>query len=349
MGPVSRSRRAISRSLELWRALPSEAQGIYAELDPNKNRPHDRVSPRRAHENRIAVEVLSALCGTDEDLDPAQLINKHSPHLRGSSLERTLHPHIVEVRENPVLSKAMNSAVTNLVDTGVSNLNKYVMSRRPSSLDNFRAGMILLRTAVLFNPEVVRDVKYDLNKRLARHGRQYPIIPMFLPSLAGWGCDPETISDGDLSYLDFWLSSVDSDMWSYRASHVLGYYAPPSQGRYLVEIDPTRARALMLRNADRIRTSLIDEVSRKVGEGYFNAAWVGATYLKAHAAINFLDRGWSELSLSQARKFQNFIVFARYKTRSLDSAERQRLHGNMNSVEYRLITRYGLNAKVYRD
>ena len=108
---------------------------------------------------------------------------------------------------------------------------------------------------------------------------------------------------------------------------------------------PDEARAEMERDPDTIRESLIDEASRKRQEGYANPAWVGATYLKAQAGIRYLDGDWSKLSLYQARKFQDFIVFARAETQFLDGSERQRLHGNMSSVEHRLIEVYGLSRK----
>jgi hypothetical protein len=244
----------------------------------------------------------------------------------------------------------MSPVIGELIDAGSRHLSKYVRSGRPLSLDNFRYGVLLLKTAALFNPDVVRDVTHSLNRSLGGYSKEYPIIALLLPSVAGWGSDPNAISSGDLAYLDFWLRSPDPEMRIYRANHVLAYYAPAKRGRQLLEMMPGTARERMTETADLLRESLIDEAHRKQEEGYTNAAWVAATYLKVHAGIKYLDGCWTQLSEHQARKLQDFIVFARYKTRCFDGAERRGLHASMSSVENAIIgmQRYNLHAKTYK-
>ena len=173
---------------------------------------------------------------------------------------------------------------------------------------------------------------------------------MYLPSVGAWGSNPATVSPSDLKYMHFWRTARNDPRESYYANHVLAYYAPPQRGRRLVEMIPEDSLREMTEDAERIRESLIGEASRKCEEGFANAGWIGATYLKVQDGIIYLDGGWTKLSPSQASKLQNLILFARAKTQCLDGREKKWLHSNMGGVESTLlkIERYHLHEKIYR-
>jgi len=336
------------RLSELWRALPKEFQTIYSDLDPSSNR---LSSLRERRETRAALETLVALCDTASDVRASTLIAAHSPHLRGSSLERTVHPRALEVRNDPSLQAIMARSIGNLIEDGISSISEYVRSGRPLALDAFRAGLVGLKTAALFNPKAVHDTEKSLRRTFGSRIEEYPIIESFLPSASAWGCDAHTILEGDLAYLHFRQRMVnDGDRGVCHASHVLAYNAPPRLGRRLLEMMPEEARGVMRQDADRIRESLITEATKKVNGGYTNAAWVGAIYLKVQVSINYLDGSWTKLSPLHARKLHDLIVSARYKTQALEGAERRRLHAAMSSVETTLIRtpQYELQTKIYR-
>jgi len=88
--------------------LPIETQQIYAGLDPAQSHPGSR-------ENRIALEALASLCQNNPEIAPSIVIPKYSPRLRGSSLERTVYSHAIEVRNNARLKAIMTPAIDSLI------------------------------------------------------------------------------------------------------------------------------------------------------------------------------------------------------------------------------------------
>jgi hypothetical protein len=339
-----------TRNAELWHSLPPEAQRIYSEFEPIRESLSSGTTPR-LREKRIALEALVSLCGNDNVLSASSIISKNSPHLRGSSLERTLHLHAIEARNDLRLKAIMTPAIHKLIDEGVSRIAKYVESRRPLKLDDYRAGFAVLRTAALFNPAAVRSIGKDLWGKFGSETKEYPLLAGFLPAMDAWGSDPGHTSESDLKYLDFCRKEQDnSAAGPYFANHVLAYYAPPRVGRRLTEMMPSDSRVEMTENADRFRESLINAATLKGEEGFANAGWIGATFLKVQMAILYLDGCWTKLSPSQARRLQGFILLARHETQCLDGQERRRLHASMSSIENTLIRNadYGLRRKIYR-